>query len=192
MQPHIAKSVQWRRRFQTNLKLNTVKLNTMELNMRLNMKFNRSLLIVALGASTLGLSLTGQSAFAENGAKGKPGGAYEGRRGGPYGGPRGGGRMMERMADELKLTSSQKTKIQTIMKDSRERARKIHENKSLSEDQKRTKMMENRAATKKRMDAVLTSTQKKKLAEMRKQMRERRRQNGGPGGMHRNGQRKPI
>jgi Spy/CpxP family protein refolding chaperone len=179
MQPRIAESVQWRRRFQIKTKL-----DMKNLNMKLNMKFNRLFLIAALGTSTLAISLAGQTAFAEGGAKGSYNGTYEGRRGGPHGG----GRMMERMADELKLTSSQKTKIQAIMKESRERGRKIRENKSLTEDQKRTWMLENRTATKKRMDAVLTSTQKKKLAEMRKQMRAHRGPNGGPRGT----QRKPL
>jgi Spy/CpxP family protein refolding chaperone len=166
-----------------------MKLNTM----KINMNFNRLFLIAALGASTLSVSLTGQTAFAENGAKGSNKGTYKGTYEGRRGGPRGGARMMQRMADELKLTSSQKTKIQSIMRESRERGRKIRENKSLSEEQKRKKMFENRDATKKRMDAVLTSTQKKKLAEMRKQMRARRGQNGGGQfGGPRGGQRKPI
>ena len=159
--------------------------------MKLNMKINRLFLVAALGVSTLAVTEFGQSAFAERGAKG----THEGRRGGPRGGPRGRGHMMERMAQELNLSSSQKTRLQNIMKESRERGRKIRENTSLSQDQKRTKMRENRMATKKRMDAVLTSDQKKKLAAMRSKMRAQRGPNGNrPYGGHRSngGQRKPI
>jgi Spy/CpxP family protein refolding chaperone len=152
------------------------------------MKFNRLLFIAALGASTLGATFASQPVYAEGG-KGTAKGTFEGRRGGR----RDGGRMMERMAKELNLSAGQKTKIQAIMKESRERGRKIRENKSLSEDQKRAKMRENREATRKRMDAVLTATQKKKLAVMRTQMQQRMRDHRGKNGNNpRGGQRKPI
>ena len=154
--------------------------------MKLNMKINRLFLVAALGVSTLGVTQLGQPAFAERSTKG----TYEGRRGGP----RGGGRMMGKMAQELNLSASQKTKLQNIMKESRERGRKIRENTSLSEDQKRTRMRENRMATRKRMDAVLTSDQKKKLAAMRSKMRAQHGPKGNrPHGDRSNGgQRKPI
>jgi Spy/CpxP family protein refolding chaperone len=138
-----------------------------------NMKMKRLFLIVAIGASTLGVAgqtITGALADA----------AKSGTYARPYGyGQRGGGHMMERMAQELKLTGSQKTRLQKIMKESRDHRQQIRDSKSLSQTQKRQKMRENSEATRKRIDAILTPGQRKKLAAMRAQMRSQHRQNGG-------------
>jgi Spy/CpxP family protein refolding chaperone len=134
------------------------------------MNLKRLFLIVAVGASTVGIA--GQTVTGALADGGRPK-AYS-----KQDGPRR-GRMMDRMAQELKLTPSQKTRIQKIMDDSRARGHKIWEDKSLSNTQKRKKMSENREATHKRIDAVLTPDQRKKMNAMRAQMRNRRQQNGG-------------
>ena len=148
------------------------------------MNLKKLMVIAAIGASTLGTAAyTMHTATAQGG---KPQGSQKNGQFRERG--QRGKRMMERMEKELNLTSAQKARIQTIMKESRTKSQKIRENQSLSPEQKRAQMKSNREATMKRVNTVLTPQQRQKLASMRKEMEVKRRQNGGGfgGGPRRN------
>jgi periplasmic protein CpxP/Spy len=92
------------------------------------------------------------------------------------------GRMGEKFAKELGLTEKQKASMQKVMKESRAKSEKIRNDKSLSEDQKRKKMMANREDTRKRMNAILTPKQRDKAKKMREEWRKEHPRGGGFGG----------
>ena len=119
------------------------------------------------------------------GAKGGPG-KMDGKRGrGMRGGMMGRG-MMRRMAQELGLTTAQKTRLEALAKEGDAKRRAIRENKSLSEEQRRSQMKALRTSSMTRMNAILTPAQRTKMAAMRAKMEQRMRENGGrmggPGG----------
>lgn len=93
---------------------------------------------------------------------GGPGGGRPG--GGGFGGGRQGGGGMMRMYDQLGLTEAQKTKL-----------------KALTEKQ-RAESMALRKKHEEQIGAILTPEQRKKLEAARKEMMERFRGMGGPGG----------
>jgi Spy/CpxP family protein refolding chaperone len=76
--------------------------------------------------------------------------------------------QMEMMAKHLELTDAQKAKIEPIMEQSLQRAKKVRADKSLSREQKRAKMKVIRADSWKKISPILTVAQRKKVAEMRK------------------------
>jgi len=158
---------------------------------------NTWLAAVAAAAFTL----TASAAFAQTGGAAKTGGqpgkggAQGGPKGGQKGGPRGGARMMmgnpEQLAKDLNLTKDQQTKLKALSEKMQKQGETIRADKSLSEDQRRQKMMGVFQGYSQQMQAILTSEQKQKLQKMMeermKQMRERRQQGGGPGGAAKGG-----
>lgn len=132
------------------------------------------LVATVLSASTVGVGYLLQTASAQDN-KGKTH-QREGRRG-EHGKAR-----MEKMAQELNLTESQKTRMREVMKQSREKSQKIRNDKSLSPEQKRTRMREIRMDSKKRMDAILTPEQKRKLEAKRAERRKQFQKNGNKAG----------
>lgn len=131
------------------------------------------------------------SSFAKAAASGAKGaGAPHGRMDGDHGpggpggpgrrgGMRGMGGMMNRMAKELGLSAAQKTKLEAAMKKNGDKRRAIRENKSLSQDQKKTQMKALRTSSEAQMKAILTPAQRTKLAAMQAKMRDHMRENGG-------------
>ena len=99
--------------------------------------------------------------------------------------PRDHGRLL-RVLDQLNLSASQKSKVKAISDGSRAKAKAIGDNKSLTEDQKRAKLMELRKATLEKVKAVLTAQQKDKLEKLFKA-------HGGPGpGFGQRGAKRPA
>jgi Spy/CpxP family protein refolding chaperone len=88
----------------------------------------------------------------------------------------------DKVATELNLTADQKTQVQGIMKDQMSQGRSIRQDSSLSEDQKEAKLKELHESTHSKINAVLTSDQQKKFADMRKDMREDRKEHKHKGG----------
>ena len=78
---------------------------------------------------------------------------------------------MEKLAKELGLTATQKTRLQVIMTQTRAQSKAVRENKSLSKTQKREKMRAIHQASRQRMSDVLTTVQCKKLMAMRSEHR---------------------
>ncbi len=80
----------------------------------------------------------------------------------------GGHRGMLAALDQVNLSEAQKGKIKAIFEDSRTKAKAIGDNKSLSDEQKRSKHQELRQQTMEKVNAVLTSEQKAKLEKLLK------------------------
>jgi Spy/CpxP family protein refolding chaperone len=100
-------------------------------------------------------------------------------------GPRGGGgaRQVEMLTKRLNLTTDQQTQVKAIDEDTAKQMTAVRNDTSLSQDDKRAKMMEVRKGSQDKIRAVLTDEQKTKydalLAEMRDRMRERGQGGGG-------------
>jgi protein CpxP len=89
----------------------------------------------------------------------------------------GGGRMrgMQRMANELGLTEAQKKKLMANMRATMPSYRALREDTKLTPDQKRAKMRSLREENQKKINAILTPAQRKKLETMMKERRNQRR-----------------
>lgn len=101
-------------------------------------------------------------------------------------GPRGGnmqGRQLEMLTKRLNLTADQQTQVKAIDDDTAKQMMAVRNDTSLSQDDKRAKMMDIRKGSQDKIRAILTDDQKTKYdalqAEMREKMKER---NGGGGG----------
>jgi Spy/CpxP family protein refolding chaperone len=94
-------------------------------------------------------------------------------------GPRGGGRgnQLEMLTKRLNLTGDQQTQVKSIDEDSGKQMMAVRNDTSLSQDDKRSKMMDIRKASQDKIRAVLTDDQKTKydamIAEMKERMKER-------------------
>lgn len=135
------------------------------------MKLGR-LLSVALAAVLVASVAFAQSKTTTAPKPGQPGqkGGFQGRRG-----------MGPNFFEKLKLTPTQKTKIEAIMNDTRKKFEALR-NQKLTEDQRRTKFRTLRDDQMKKIDAVLTAAQRKQLADMRKKMEADWKKKGGPAG----------
>jgi periplasmic protein CpxP/Spy len=98
-----------------------------------------------------------------------------------------GGRMMDpgARADMLKqnlgLSDDQTSQVKTIFTDSQTKMEALRSNSSLSQDDRRSQMMDIRKAENDKVNALLTADQKTKYAALQEQMRNRMR-GGAPGG----------
>ncbi len=94
--------------------------------------------------------------------------------------PRRGGMMMspqdrvDMMAKELNLTDDQKAKIKTILEDNQKQMQTLRGDSSMSQEDRRAKMMEMRTKEGDAIKAVLDKDQQKKYDDMMAKMRERR------------------
>ncbi len=95
-------------------------------------------------------------------------------------GRRGGG--FERMAQALNLTEEQKSQIQPILQQQRQKLEALRNDNSLSQQQKREQFQQIREQTRSQINAILTPDQQQKMQQMEQQMRQRRGRRGGPGG----------
>lgn len=142
------------------------------------MKATRISLIAALIAGVL-LAYSPAASAQDKDKEAKPGTKREarpGRPGGP-GGERGPEAMKERMnkmAEELKLSEEQKTKVEAAMKAQLEKRRAIGQDSSLSDEQKREKGRALREDLNKEMKKILSAEQFAKWEKMGP--------GGGPGG----------
>jgi len=80
----------------------------------------------------------------------------------------------DKMAEDLKLTDEQKTKVKEVFKNRAEKGRAIHEDSSLSQEQKREKQKALMEESNKKMKEILTAEQYEKWQKNRPQ--------GGPRG----------
>jgi len=96
------------------------------------------------------------------------------RQGRPGRDGRGGQEYINKMAEDLKLTDEQKTKVEKVMTEQREKMRGARD---LSEDQRREKFKTMREEMDKKMKEILTAEQYTKW--------EKERQQRGPGGQKR-------
>lgn len=83
---------------------------------------------------------------------------------------------MDKISTELNLTADQKTQVQGIFKDTGDQMRAIHQDTSLTKEQKEAKVKALHESTHSKINAVLTPDQQKKFAEIRKDHREDRKE----------------
>jgi len=101
-------------------------------------------------------------------------------------GPRGRGmegRQLEMLTQKLNLTADQQTKVKVIDEDTGKQMMALRNDTSLSQDDKRAKMMDIRKSSQEKIRGILTDDQKTKYDAMQAEMRERmkQRQEGGAG-----------
>ncbi len=87
--------------------------------------------------------------------------------------------MLQHMTQELSLTARQQAKIKPILEKASTRRRAVFANTSLSREQKQAAMRRIGDDMHRQMDAILTSTQKAKLRQMKQNHRDHPGQ-GGP------------
>ena len=89
----------------------------------------------------------------------------------------------KKMAKELDLTADQQAKIEAIHKQSRDAMRALHDDTTLSEEQKREKSKALRKSSEEQVHALLSPEQQTKAKELRGNRGERGERGGGkPGG----------
>jgi Spy/CpxP family protein refolding chaperone len=80
---------------------------------------------------------------------------------------------MEYLSKELNLTDEQKTKLKPILADEGKQMRAVHDDTSLTQDQRREKMKELRANSETQINDILTPEQQKKFEELKAQQKAR-------------------
>ncbi|HZS72007.1 MAG TPA: hypothetical protein VFA13_09230 [Candidatus Acidoferrum sp.] len=80
---------------------------------------------------------------------------------------------LNHLSEELNLTQEQKTKLRPILADEAQQLQAIHNDTSLSREQKMAKMKEVRDSHQPQINEILTPEQQKKWAEMKKEAREK-------------------
>jgi len=87
------------------------------------------------------------------------------RKGGGWG-PRDPAQMVQRLTQDLNLTSDQQAKILTTLQDQQKQMQTLRDDTTLSQDDKHAKMMDLRKTTMTQIRSVLTEDQQKKFDEM--------------------------
>jgi periplasmic protein CpxP/Spy len=101
--------------------------------------------------------------------------------GGHHHGPPDPAERTTELTKRLNLTSDQQTKVQSALESERSQMESVHQDSSLSQQDRRAKMMEIHKSADEQIRGILDSTQQKKWDEMqakREQMMQNRR--GGP------------
>ena len=76
-------------------------------------------------------------------------------------------RMLQRLSEQVNLTDDQKAKILPLLQAQADQLKALHDDTSLSDDEKHEKMRAIMQSTRKQMGELLTPEQKEKLKEMR-------------------------
>ncbi|HET7871983.1 MAG TPA: hypothetical protein VFL42_05685 [Terriglobales bacterium] len=76
---------------------------------------------------------------------------------------------LQNLSSELNLTDDQKAKIKPLLQEQVQQLKTVHDDSSLSPDQKQAKMKEIHQTYSSQIQAVLTPEQQKKFAEMKEQ-----------------------
>src|SRR3984885_9337440 len=84
------------------------------------------------------------------------------------------------LTKKLKLTSDQQTKVQDALQSEHSQMESLHQDSSLSQQDRRTKMMDIRKSTDDQIRGVLDSTQQKKWDEMQAKHEGMHNGHGGP------------
>lgn len=91
----------------------------------------------------------------------------------------GGERQMKRMTKELNLSADQASQIKAINQDTRKQMMALRDDSTLSQQDRRSKMMDIRKASRDKIRGVLNDDQKTKYDAMQEEMREHRRDHNG-------------
>jgi Spy/CpxP family protein refolding chaperone len=74
---------------------------------------------------------------------------------------------LQQLSSELNLTDDQKTQLKPVLQGEFKQLKAVHDDASLSADQKQSKMTEIHDGAKSQINSILTPDQQKKLAEMK-------------------------
>lgn len=99
------------------------------------------------------------------------------RRGGAAG-----ANQLERIAERLKLTDEQKTKLQPILREEAAKLRELRQDTTLAGEERRTKVREVREQFLAKMKPILSTQQFEELKKMREQAQNRGQRGGGQRG----------
>ena len=120
---------------------------------------------------TIGLALMGISARAQTGTMGA------GQEGGQMGhGPMSPDQRLQMMTKKLNLSSDQQEKIKPILENESQQMQSLHQDSSLSQEDRVSKMRQIRQSTNEQIKPILNSDQQQKFTEMMSHQ--------GHGGMH--------
>jgi Spy/CpxP family protein refolding chaperone len=86
---------------------------------------------------------------------------------------------LEEMSKQLNLSDDQKNKLKPILQDEQQQMQAIHNDTSLSHDEKKAKAKEIRESHTSQINEVLTPDQQKKWEEMKKQAKEQHEKKSG-------------
>lgn len=89
------------------------------------------------------------------------------------------GKMGKQMA-QLDLTAAQKEQLRPVLQEAQEQRKALKADTTLTPEQKKAKMKENRAATQAKINAILTPEQQQKLKELRKERKAEAKQDDAP------------
>jgi protein CpxP len=107
----------------------------------------------------------------------------QGQAGPRHGGPGGmRGHQLEFLTKKLSLTPDQVTQVKAIDADTWKQAKALHEDTSIADADKRTKMFEIHKASQDKIRALLTTDQQTKFDALQAEMKEHRGDHGGHGG----------
>jgi Spy/CpxP family protein refolding chaperone len=90
------------------------------------------------------------------------------------------GDMLARLTKQLDLTDDQQTKLKPILEAGHTQMQTIHQDSTLSQQDKMAKMKDARESLNSQINAVLTPDQQTKFAAMQEKMRNHRHGGGGP------------
>jgi Spy/CpxP family protein refolding chaperone len=117
---------------------------------------------VNLSLLSIGLALTAGTSLAQDAAN-APAAPSDGTQAVPTPAPehhgRRGGFVLEELTQKLSLTPDQQKQVGDLIKSSREQLKTLHEDDSMSDEDKRAKMKEITSATRSQIRAVLTPEQ---------------------------------
>jgi hypothetical protein len=130
------------------------------------------LLLVAAGA----ISIAAPFAVAQDSPSGNPQSQPSQGQGGWHHGPQDPAQRTKELTKHLNLTSDQQTKVQDLFQSEHSQMESLHQDTSLSQQDRRAKMMDIHKATDTQVRALLDSNQQKKWDEMQAK-REQRMQN---------------
>lgn len=139
------------------------------------MMVRSALLLCGLSVAALGAAVAQDQA-----APPTPNSAMQGQRQGGGRGMMDPGRRADMLKQNLSLSDDQTSQVKTIFQDSQTKMEALRSNSSLSQDDRRSQMMDIRKAENDKVNALLTPDQKTKYAALQEQMRGRMR--GGNGG----------
>jgi protein CpxP len=89
------------------------------------------------------------------------------------------GHQVEFLTKKLDLTPDQVTQVKAIDADTWKQAKALHEDTTIADADKRSKMMEIHKASQEKIRALLTADQQTKLDALQSEMREHRGNRGG-------------
>jgi|SRR5208282_4714061 len=136
--------------------------------------------LIALTALAMALTFAGASAWAQMGP-GAGGGSSHGQ-------PMSADQRLQMMTKQLNLTADQQQKIKPLLESESQQMQTLHQDTSLSQEDRMSKMQQIRQSTNEQIKSSLNPDQQQKFDEM---MSRRGRGHGGPAGAPPQGQSAP-